>query len=216
MSMKFLSLAETKAAGISDNDLQGRIRLEKSWNDLSRGKESTAEKRFSDERESVDMTLWHRLERDLMCAGTARGDEKIEKAQKVVDMARSFGAQDIVAEAALCVGSLRAEEQNLIRGVEIIQGILDLAQRRKRPELVLRAEVRLAEIFLSRGRKKPGQEFLRRASRTLSVILRKIPVSFRSYFLAKKEYRSIVDLSAFRGIQEQHDGENIVENVWKS
>ncbi len=211
---RFLSFARLKALESADKRLIENVAVEESWNKAAAAGDNVRSLRGKGPEPGG--TIWCQLETQLLQAATSVGDEAIEKAQRAADRARAIGAQDLAAEAALVAGSRRAREKNLIRGIEILQGIVDLGQRRKRPELVLRAEVAIADIFLSRGRTKPGEEFVRRAGETLSALLKRVPSSYRSHFLAKKQYRAAVDLFQRGWRSKRGNVPEDVENLLKS
>lgn len=158
------------------------------WADAAAGRHQQAAEKVA--QISTERSVWTQMALDWVEALAAEDTGGMDKVQRVADRSKQLGAHDMAVEAALRVGFLHADNVNLIQGVELIQGILDLALRRRRPELVLRAEAVLGALFLKRGRNKPAREFLRRASENLEHMVSQVPKAFQQRFIAKPAYQA--------------------------
>jgi type II secretory pathway predicted ATPase ExeA len=157
------------------------------------------------------------LERTLIIAAAHGGDEGAARAQEVADAAKAAGIQDLIAEAALIVGRVRSHrgERSLLHAIELMQGVADLAQKRNRPELAVRAKIGLGELFVLRRRDRPAREFLRDAGADLVRLRERVPRVFRAHFLAKPEYRRAVE--AMGGAEVMAEERDLaVENLLKT
>jgi tetratricopeptide (TPR) repeat protein len=195
LSARFCAMSRVLSALGGAGKLESSIACEYAWLLLAQDRRHEAVEAASRAAAATGDTRTA-LECKLVVAAAHGGDEGAALAQEVADAAKAAGIQDLIAEAALIVGRVRSPrgERSILQAIELLQGVVDLAEQRNRPELVVRAKIALGELFLLRRRDRPAREFLRGAGADLSRLRTRVPRVFRAHFLAKQDYRRAVEI----------------------